>query len=467
MAVTPWPIVVDGKVGDVPTNLIPKADSDKKLILEGSPGLLELCDLTDCTEVRGLYSWNNYLYAVARRGSDSVLWRVDAAGAFSELGFFSTSFTGPVWIKNNLTQLLIVDGVSGYVYTPASNNFVQITDADFPGALACAYQDTYGLFIQPNSQNWFFSAPTNFLSFDALDVYAKEGGTDNVVSILSTGTAILVFGEETFETWYDAGGDNSSPANPTFKRNEGGVFQYGCGAPATACNFDNTPTWLSDKGQLIRFSGNVPQIISSDMFGRDIKAMTTYSDAVAFVYVDGEHTYYQITFPTAGLTYVYDAKTKLFHKRNSYIDGSDDFGRHRANCYALLDNKHYVGDYINGKIYEMSSDYYDDNGHELQAILYGTEIDNGLKRGFFPEIQILMEMGVGPESGLDPQMVLQYSSNRGKTWSNERWASIGKIGEYNNRAIWRRNGSDFKRMYRVIITDAVPRTIYGIDWGSQ
>ena len=75
---------------------------------------------------------------------------------------------------NNYTQLLIVDGVSGYVYTPATGGFAQITSADFPGARPQPYQDTYGLLVQPDSIYWFFSSPLDFTTYDSLNSYAKE-----------------------------------------------------------------------------------------------------------------------------------------------------------------------------------------------------------------------------------------------------------------------------------------------------
>ena len=466
MAPKPWPIIVDGIVGDIPANFYPAMDSEKKMVLHGTPGLLSLCKLANCSEVRGLYAWDNYLYAVARRGSQAAFYRVNTNGTYAELGVIPTSAGGPVFIVNNVTQMLIVDGVTGYVFTPASGSFLPITDTNFPGALACSYQDTYGLFVQPNTQNWFFSYPNDFTKYNSLDVYAKEGSTDNVKGILSNNVGVYVFGEKTMEPWYDAGGDNSAASSPTFARNEGGVFQYGLGASATPCNFDNTPIWLSDQGQIIRFSGNVPQVISTDLVGRAIARMASFSDATAFSYIHKEHTFYQINFSVGNMTLVYDAKTQLFHKRLSYIDGSPEFGRHRANCYAEIGGKHYVGDYSNGTIYEMSDDYYDDDGHEMLAILYAAEIDGGMTRIFFPDWQLLMKMGVGPTSGLDPQVMTQYSNDHGNTWSNERWASIGKIGEYGRRAILRRNGSDYRRLYRIMITDPVPRTILALDSGG-
>jgi hypothetical protein len=463
---TQFPYVTDSIRGDVPINFYPAADSEKGVILHGTPGLEELCTLTDCTEVRGLFSRGAYLYAVAVRGGESVFWRIDSTGGFAEVGTITTSNSGPVWIEENQTQILIVDGVSGWVFTPTTNHFVQITDAAFPGASSCTAQDGYGLFTVPDSNQWFFSAPQDFLSFDAGDFYSAEGKTGDVVNILSDHREPWIFCEKFYEVWYNAGGDNTSPTNPTFARNQGGLGEFGCAAPKSAASFDNSVAWLSNHGQILRANGYNAQVISTDMMGREISQYATISDAISFSYTENEHTFFQITFPTAGKTWVLDAKTKLWHKRQSFTGGGE-FGRHRANCHAYLDSTNYVGDYTNGKIYKMSMNYLDEDGEEIQRQVMSSEFVSGMSRTFYPSVQIEFEPGVGLESGLDPQAMLQYSDDGGKTWSSELWRSAGKIGEYSRRAVWNRMGSSFRRIYKLTVSDPVVWKILSISWWGQ
>ncbi len=72
--------------------------------------------------------------------------------------------------------------------------------------------------------------------------------------------------------------------------------------------------------------------------------------------------------------------------------------------------------------------------------------------------------------GTDPQAMLRYSDDGGHTWSNERWLSIGQIGEYSQRVKWNRLGITRGRTYEVIVSDAVKRNIInaylGVDDGS-
>jgi hypothetical protein len=68
--------------------------------------------------------------------------------------------------------------------------------------------------------------------------------------------------------------------------------------------------------------------------------------------------------------------------------------------------------------------------------------------------------------GYDPQVMLRWSDDGGHTWSNEHWKSMGKIGNYGTRTIWRRLGMTTKlrdRVYEVSGTDPVKIAIIGAE----
>jgi hypothetical protein len=54
-----------------------------------------------------------------------------------------------------------------------------------------------------------------------------------------------------------------------------------------------------------------------------------------------------------------------------------------------------------------------------------------------------------------PQAMLRWSNDGGSTWSNEHWTSVGQLGKYKNRAIWRRLGTARDRIFEVSVTDPV------------
>lgn len=472
----PWPIVVDSLYGDVPCGLFPAKDTAQQLVLLPFGGLSTLCQLPSCSEIREGWSWGNYMYWLARRGSESVLWRVSDAGAYSELGVVATSFTGPAWMRNNPTQLCVVDGVSGYVYTPASNSFVQITDGDFPGASSLEYQDGYGLFSEPSSNRWFFCSINDFLTFDALDFYSKQALTDDIRCIRSFKREPYIFGTDYgTEVWYNAGGDNSSVQTPTFARNVGGLINYGIGSPKSVSDMDGTVlTWLSSQGQLIQAQGTVAKVVSNQMFDRQVggdgsltyPGYSTFADCIAFSFRDQGHIFHQATFPTEDVTWVLDGTTGLLLKRQSY-KAAGGYGRHRANCCVRHGNKYYVGDYENGYIYEMSQKYLDDNGHSIRRILYSQDIMGGRNLLSFPNIQVLVEAGYGLPAGATPQIGAELSPDGGKTWSSMVTRSVGTTGNYQWQANWNQMGAGYRRMYRLTMTDPIIWKIIGIDFGAK
>lgn len=68
--------------------------------------------------------------------------------------------------------------------------------------------------------------------------------------------------------------------------------------------------------------------------------------------------------------------------------------------------------------------------------------------------------------GADPQVMLRWSDDGGHTWSYEHWASMGKIGEYYRRVLWRRLGMTQKlrdRVYEIAGSDPVKVVIMGAE----
>lgn len=470
----PWPIVVDALYGDVPTGLFPAKDTTQEMVLLPFSGISTLVNLQDCSEIRTGWSWNDYMYWLAKRGSQSILWRVDDSGSSVEIGTIPTSSSGPAWMRNNQTQLCVVDGVTGYVYTPTANSFVGITDVAFPGAGGLEYQDGYGLFFEPNTNRWFFSAIENFLAHDALDFYSKQAMTDNIRMIRSLLREPYIFGADFgTEVWFNAGGDNSSIQTPTFARNTGGLINYGLAAADAVDDMGGTLlTWLSSQGQIVQAQGASAKVASTQMFDREVAGdgslvnpgYSKFDDCRSFSYRDQGHIFQDFTFPTADVTWVLDGTTGLLMKRESY-KASGGYGRHRANCYIRHKNKHYVGDFENGNIYEMSANYLDDDGHQIRRRLYSQDMNGGKTLISFPNIQVMVEPGQGLPANANPQIGLEFSSDGGKTWSNMVNRSVGLTGQYQWQANWNQMGSGYRRMYRLTMTDRIIWKIIGVDFG--
>lgn len=445
-------------------NLYPEADetgrgkAQEVAALVSTPGLSRLATIGS-GPIRGCYAASNGTLFVV---SANKLYSVSSSWAATELGTLQTS-AGPVSMADNGLQLVTVDGNYGYVWTLASSSFAQITDEAFPGADQVTYQDGYFIFNDPDTGKFFISG-LNDVTFDALDIASSEGNPDNVVGVLSVHRDLWLFNQNTIEVFYDSGNSDFP-----FERTEGAFIEHGCAAAFSIAKLANTIFWVAqdDSGAGIVFmaTGFQPQRISTHAIEKAISEYGDISTARAYTYQERGHFFYVINFPNADTTWVYDTATSLWHERTYSNSGVQE--RHRADCHAFAYSKHVVGDYSNGNLYELSSSVYSDDSAPITRMRTSPHIIiDDLNKVFYHKFQLDLETGTGLDGsgqGTDPQAILQFSDDGGHSWSNEKWASLGKIGERFTRAIWRRLGSARDRVFKVTITDPIKVTLIGAE----
>ena len=413
--------------------------------------------------IRGLWEMNGLLYVVSR----DKLYKVDTSYNVTLLGTVSGTL-GPVSMADNGTQLFIACNGPSFIYNTSTGAFAQITDVDFPGAVTVAYLDGYFVFNQPGSQKIWVTSLLDGLSVDPLDFASAEGSPDGVVGIIADHREIWVFGTNSVEVWY-----NSGNADFPLSRIQGAFNELGCAAAYSIAKMDNGLFWLGKdargQGIVYRANGYTGQRISTHAVEWQIQQYANMSDAIGYTYQQDGHSFYVLIFPQANRTWVYDVATQAWHERAGFVDGN--FTRHRSNCQAFFNGDVIVGDYENSNVYAFDLDDYSDNGsiqkwlRSWRALPTG---QNNLKRTAHHSLQLDLETGVGlvDGQGSDPQVMLRWSDDGGHTWSNEHWVSVGKIGEFYRRAIWRRLGMTMKirdRVYEVSGTDPVKIAIVGAE----
>lgn len=429
--------------------------------LQRAPGLTLLATL-GTGPIRGMWQFGNYGYAV----SGNMLYQIDTSWAATAKGFVAGS--GPVSMADNGTQLFIAANPEGYIYNAGTGVFQQITDPDFPGAVTVGYIDGYFVFNEPNSQKIWVTAPLDGTSVDPLEFASAEGSPDGVVSVFVDHREVWVFGTNSTEVWYDAG-----LLDFPLTRIQGAFNELGCAAPYSVAKMDNQIYWLGKdargQGMVYRAAGYIGQRISTHAIEWQLQEYADLSDAVGYTYQQDGHSFYVLNFPSANTTWVFDVATGAWHERASFANGQ--FNRHRGNSQMFFNATQVVGDYQNGKIYKFDLDVYADDGQpqkwlrSWRALPTGT---NTLARTIQHAMQLDCETGVGLQNGQgsDPQAMLRWSDDGGHTWSNEHWKSMGKIGRFGYRAIWRRLGATMKirdRVYEVSGTDPVRIYIMGAE----
>lgn len=441
-------------------NFFPVLDSQEAksvLALYGTPGLKEFCAIESegaDTVIRGVHEFDSILIVVI----GPRVYTVNSSGAATYLGTITTS-AGNVFMADNGTQCIIIDGTNkGYLTTGAA--LTAISDTDFPQASTVTFQDGYFIITEKDTGKIWISGLYDGNSWDALDFATAEANPDDAMRVISNAHDLWIFGKKTAEVYY-----NSGNADFPFERISGAIIENGMGAEASAVKINGQIYWLTDDGRVRRTVGYQGEVVSTPHIEYQLSTYSIISDAIGFKYSIGGHETYVLVFPTAKKTWAFDTTTNYWREWESYYnkDAAVPWSRHRANCGCAFGRKQIIGDYENGKLYEMDMDTYTDDGNAIRRIRVGQHISKERALVIWHSLEIEFESGIGLATGQgsDPKACLEWSDDGGHTWSNEHWASIGKIGEYKTRAIWRRLGISRDRLLRLTVSDPVKLVIIG------
>jgi hypothetical protein len=365
------------------------------------------------------------------------------------------------------------------------------------------------------------------LVFNSLYFSSADGSPDGVVAINVDHRQMWVFGTDSVEVWYNAGLANFplTPVQGAF--NEiGCAAPYSVAKLDNALFWLGTDA--RGQGIVYKNNGYSGVRVSTHAIEYAIAQYGNISDAVAYTYQQEGHAFYVLNFPSASKTWVYDVSVQAWHERASGNEGQYrhrsncqcNFGGtiivgdfENGNIYAF-DLDVYAD---NGQIQRWlrswralptgqnnlkrtahhSLQLDAESGVGLNGIDPFAPLKNLLAEGFpflATELDddIATETGIGllavtpittsddllTESGEDilvsvatvqgvnPQAMLRWSDDGGHTWSNEHWRSMGAIGQYGYRTIWRRLGMTEKlrdRVYEVSGTDPVKIAIMGAE----
>jgi hypothetical protein len=369
------------------------------------------------------------------------------------------------------------------------------SDGAFSGATTVDIIDNYFVYSRPSSQQFGASDALSPIS-QQLSFASKDGAPDQLVALIVDHREVYLLGETSSEVWVDAG---LFPF--PFQRIPGTSTQHGIAAQNSVSRVGNSFAYVSrnlrGQGQIMQMNGYIPQRISTHAVENTL--VNQYiNDAIAWTYQLEGHEVYVISFPTINITWAYDSTTGLWYKW-LYCTTANQYQRHRGNCSCVFQGMVLVGDYANGKIYELDNTNYTDDGNNIRRLRRAPHLVADLQRQYFEELQIQFQPGVGftglsvapyiyigtpytiyPTATLTipatqtvvigfatlqnqtttlPQAMLRWSDDGGSTWSNEHWVTIGQTGKYKNRAIWRRLGQARDRVFEVVVTDPVKAVI--------
>lgn len=362
---------------------------------------------------------------------------------YTERGTLDTSTGRCTMVFDDNGDVLISDGATGYHWD--GTTFTKPVTQGTVGPLA--FIGGFAVTNNPGTGQYKWSAVNNMQSWSALDFATAEGKSDNLVRVMATQNELWLFGEYTTEIWPLTGG-----ADNPFSYNA--AMQRGCGAAHSVVAEDNSMFWLGDDWIPYRADGFRPMAISNPSVQEAISEVPVASRSLceAFAYTDGFYKFITFNFP-GYLTLQYNVATQFWNIARTF--GQDDWDV-LASQYSPCDR--YLT--ISG-IARLVRGINTDNSGIFERGGISPQLAAGHNRVVLRSFFLDCEVGRAAE-GVEPQVMMRVSRD-GETFGNERWRSLGTIGNYQTRAIWRGCGVGRRMTIEVWFTDDAEFSIMGAE----
>jgi len=367
-----------------------------------------------------------------------------------------------VYMADNGLAVVIVDGSSeGWAIDMATNDFGAIIDPSFYGADFVKFLDTFFVFNRPGTNQFYISLSmvdyallTAGTSFDPLDIAAKSGNADNIVTILVIQKNLWLIGELTTEPWIGTGA-----ADFYFQQIQGTFINHGCIAPFSSATTDVVGFWLMQdlqgKNIIMRTKGYDVEEVSTPYLVSQFNGYETTADAIGMLLQIGDHAFYILVFPTANITWAMELSTGYWFQLAKWNTDTGQFDRFRANncCFGFGFNL--IGDYATGIIYKLNPNLATDGGDNMKFVrtfihMVGAEFE----RVIYKNASLNIEPGTSTkpveseDEDNEPEIFLSWSDDRGKTFGVPIAQSLGRQGEYLTDPQWNRLGYARDRIFK-------------------
>ncbi len=281
-----------------------------------------------------------------------------------------------------------------------------------------------------------------------------ESRPDNAVALFTAFDEIYIPGTSTTEHW-------SGTTDPTipFQKSPGTLTERGTMSPYTVVQLDNSYMYLDSEKRVVRMSGRTPQVISNP-FDNEFQSFRNVEQAYAINFNAEGDTKYIISFPVEQRTFVYDYKRDFWSEwtwtnpatraRESWIG--------RVGVYCEQWGKYLVGSRIDGKIYVVSKESYQDYNNEIATEMWTGRINWGTdKRKATMKMRIKLRRGTGdtwdvvpgefsPEG--TPKLFISYRDDGKGEWSADRMIDLGETNDTETEVVFRRLGTYRNRQWR-------------------
>ncbi len=417
-------------------------NSENIVSFQSFPGLTSFAT-TGAGQDRGMGVFNNVLYKV----TGGTLYSISSAGTATSIG--SIEGAGRCQLQEASSTIVITTGV-GKPYTYDGTTLTQGTDSDLPNASSVTYIKNRVVY-DGNDADVVFADLGSPLSVNSANVTAADSKPDDTLAVYAWKDQLFAFGERSIAPYY-----NSGAGNPPYSVIQNSVQEIGIKAIHSVSANNNAMYFLGNDLVPYRLLGLQPQPIGNPSIGQAIAGYTSPQDAIGICFTFHNQNFYYLTFP--------GNESWLFSEGAGWTNLSYgvDGDPHLISSYARVYNKHLVADRRNGNVYELDFDAFTDNGDVIQRRrdtlkVSGKQLGVPGKEIFMHRLELVMEVGVGAVTGqgVDPQIMMQFSDDGGRTWSSEQWRSFGELGDFTITVEWFDLGSFQERQFRFTVSDPV------------
>ena len=358
--------------------------------------------------------------------------------------------SGPVQMAYLGSQVILVDGVTGY-YQTNGTTMQQEGVSDFPAARSICTLSQRFIVDDPSSVGRFrWSDVGNGLSWPSLNFATAESAEDPLSLVFSIRGELLLFGTKTIEFWQPSS-DPDLPFQPVL----GATAEWGLGLFDTVRDVGGSCMFVGRAGgagqpQVCLLDGYTVKVVSTPDVDYDIgQELAAGAVPCATVVTHSGHTWYVLNMLTT--SFAFDLLTGQWSEWQT--EGARWCGQYTFTYRGLT----FVTDYRDGRVYTIDADTYKDDTAAIWRTLQTRHAFANLERMTIPRLQVDVETGVGLNSGQgsDPQVMLQVSKDGGHTWGNELWRSLGPQGTYRKRVAWNGLGQADDFVFRLMVADPV------------
>lgn len=307
-----------------------------------------------------------------------------------------------------------------------------------------------------NVTGFTWTVDSNALAFDPLDIAAKSGSADPIVAILTYQKQLWLIGALTTEIWIGTGA-----ADFYFQLVQGAYIDHGCHAPYTAANTDVIGIFLMQdrigKNMVVQTDGYGIKDIGTPFLTNEFNSYVDSTDAIGFFFQLVDHAFYVLVFPTANKSWLYSLKSSQWYRWTFRNPNTGSLDRVRANCGMFFNGMNVVGDWENGRLYQLDvntyTDAFTDPANPVAiprtktfAHMLGPDFERCMYLSFDADMQPGEQ---SPDIEIEPEIFLSWSDDRGRSYGNQISQSLGLGGEFQTVLSWNRLGYARDRIFKL------------------